>query len=169
MQLFIPNSSFFILHFDFLSSAWTGAGPAGPALRRAEAAGTTVADFLELLLLLLREDFVKLAVNLLLQIIELCLLSGVEVQLVLEERRQDLAGLGRAAKTTWPARSTRPKTTRAARPAFALGPAWAALAAKAFFTLAAEALAARTLATRSALAELRVHFGRQRHKLLSGD
>src|SRR5947208_1727996 len=118
MQFFIPNSSFFILHFDFLSSAWTGAGPAGAALGRTEATGTAVADFLELLLLLVREDLVKLAVHLLLQIIELCLLSGVEVQLLLEEDRQDLAGLRRTAET---ARPTRSKAAGAAWTSLALG------------------------------------------------
>src|SRR5260370_36912939 len=59
-------------------------------------AGTTLTHLLELLLLLVGQDLGELAIDVLLQLVELLLLLVRQFQLVLQERRQDHAGLRRA-------------------------------------------------------------------------
>ncbi len=78
----------------------------------------TLTHGLKLLALLVRQKFIELGVDVLLQVAELLLLLAGQVQLILNEHRQNLAGTlptsEAAAFSFWPART-------------AAGTAWAAL------------------------------------------
>src|SRR5258708_5893885 len=78
----------------------TATRPARSTSARSAPTGTALAHLLELLLLLVGQDLGELAIDILLQLVELLLLLVRQFQLVLQECRQDHAGLRRAKPTS---------------------------------------------------------------------
>jgi hypothetical protein len=115
-----------------LASGWT------LAAARPSAAAAALAHLLELLLLVGGEDLCQLGVDFFLQLLDLRLLIGVEIELILQGGRKDLAGLGGHASPSgaaWTTGATLVTTATAgaltAFAALATTPAWAGVAFKA--------------------------------------
>src|SRR5262249_44677611 len=136
------------------------AAAAGPT--PAGATGTAaLPHLLDLFLLLVGEDLRELIVGFLLQLVQLLLLLGGQFQLLLEEGRQNLAGLRRTAEPepTGPTPAGAPRTTGTGPEA--AGPARTTRAAPAGATGTSRAAVA-------AGAEIGFQFLRQRDQLLPG-
>jgi hypothetical protein len=151
-----------LLSIGAAGAAALTATPTAWATRTALAAA--LADFFQLLLLVVSQNLSEFRVDVLLEFVELLLLIGGEVQHLLELCRENLAGLWWAAKTTSPA--SKPTAAKASLstctwPTLAIGPTPR--------TATAAAIRSARTTIAAALAGFFIHLGGQRRQLFLGN